>query len=124
MRVLILGAAGFIGTHLTSALIARGRLTSRAGDAEPIDELVLADVRTPAAPPNAPFPVRIETGDCADAAFLEHLFAGGIDSVFPLAAALTTEAEANFDRGLEINVLAFLRLLEICRRRARAPRLV
>lgn len=124
MRVLILGATGFIGSHLAAALITRGCLTNAAGQVEAITELVLADVRPPTRMPSSAIPVRTEIGDYVDLAFLQRLFSAEIDSVFPLAATLTTEAETNFSRGLQVNVLAFMQLLETCRQQPRAPRLV
>jgi nucleoside-diphosphate-sugar epimerase len=124
MRVLILGATGFIGSQLAATLIARGRVTNAAGELEPITELVLADVRPPARIPSSLVPVRTELGDCVDLAFLQRLFEKTIDSIFPLAATLTTEAETNFSRGFQVNVLAFMQLLETCRQQARAPRVV
>ena len=42
----------------------------------------------------------------------------------PPAAALTIDAEADFRRGLEVNVLGLVHLLEACRAMARPPRLV
>ena len=124
MRVLILGAAGFIGSHLTSALLKRGALTNASGRAEPVTELVLADACAVERMPSSDVPVRSEVGDCTDLAFLQRLFEQEVDSVFPLAATLTTEAEVNFSLGLQVNVLAFMQLLEACRQQRRVPRLV
>ena len=124
MRVLILGASGFIGSHLAAALAARGQLLNGAGRIEPISELVLADARPVSQAPKGAAPVRTEVGDCTDLAFLQRLFEVEIDAVFPLAATLTTEAETNFSLGLQVNVLAFMQLLETCRNQRKAPRLV
>jgi len=125
MRVLITGAAGFIGSHLVSALLRRGQLIGAAGKPQGIDELVLADtmpiVRTGAA---GNIPIRTEIGDVCDPAFLRRLVGPGVDSVFHLAATLTIEAEENFARGLEVNVHGLMQLLELCRAQARAPRFV
>lgn len=124
MRVLVIGAAGFIGSHLVAALLARGRLANATGNVEPISELILADSAPIARLPSSLIPVRTEVGDCCDLNFLQQLFSVGIDSVFPLAAALTTEAETNFAQGLKVNVLGFMQLLETCRAQRVAPRLV
>lgn len=123
MRVLILGAAGFIGKHLTNALLARGGLMN-VGREEPITELILADVHPVAPVPQSRIAIRTETGNCAELGFLQRLFDAEIDSIFPLAATLTTEAETNFSLGLQVNVLAFMQLLETCRGQRRAPRLI
>lgn len=125
MRVVITGAAGFIGTHLSAELLARGRLCGTGDRAQALDELVLVD-RVAARPPANPGGVRIDTlaGDLCDPALLERVFAPGVDSVFALAATLTSEAETDFPKGLAVNVHAPMRLLEACRAQARAPRLV
>jgi nucleoside-diphosphate-sugar epimerase len=122
MKVLVIGAAGFIGSHLVTALLARGKLAGRR-----IESLVLADAMPVRLPQGKGIQVTAETGDVSDRAFIERLLAGGVDSVFPLAAALTTEAESDFGKGLRVNLLALIDLLEACRaaRAARpAPRLV
>jgi D-erythronate 2-dehydrogenase len=121
MRILITGAAGFIGRRLTAALLARGTRNA-AGAARPGDELVLADLA--ACDAGGDPRVRVETGDFADPAFVARLLADGVDSVFHLAAALTIEAEARFDHGLAVNLHGLLRLLDACRRQRRPPRFV
>ena len=50
MRVLLLGAAGFIGANLTKALGARRALGLRGAAPQPLAELVLAALRTGADP--------------------------------------------------------------------------
>lgn len=102
MRVLVTGAAGFIGTRLADALLAR----------DDLEELVLADVvPAPVAAPRA----RVVTGDFRDAAFRRSLLAGGIDSVFHLAAMLTSEAERDVAAAMAVNLLAFFEFLDECR---------
>lgn len=125
MRVLVTGASGFIGRKLVAALLRKGTIGSGDGSVRAITELVLADLAAPAAVPAANgIAVRCEGGDLGDPAVLARLFAEPVDSLFHLAASLTTEAEADVARGLAVNVEGFLRLLEHCRRQAVAPRLV
>ena len=122
MRVLVIGAAGFIGSHLVSALLERGQLAGRR-----IKSLLLADAMPVRGPRGAQVEVRAETGDISDRAFLQHLLADGVDSVFPLAATLTTEAVADFGKGLKVNLLALVDLLEALRQdkgRDAVPRVV
>lgn len=119
MRVLILGAGGFLGTRLDARLAADARLGPQA-----IDELVLFDLRPVRVPAPAACAVAQVNGDLRDPAVLDTLFAQPPDVVFHLAATLTVEAETDVRRGLETNVLGFIALLERCRVQPRAPLLL
>ncbi|MCL4767432.1 MAG: NAD-dependent epimerase/dehydratase family protein [Hyphomicrobiaceae bacterium] len=122
MRVLITGAAGFIGRQLATQLLQRGRLRDGHGAMAPISELVLADV----VPATAVADDRVRTvvGDVADPDFPKLVIGVGVGSIFHLAATLTMEAEAQFDRGLAVNVRGLMQLLEACRALDRPPRFV
>ncbi|WP_341909759.1 NAD-dependent epimerase/dehydratase family protein [Ferrovibrio terrae] len=124
MRVVVTGAAGFIGQRLTAALIGQGRLAGPQHSSMAITELVLADQVAFDPPPAGAIRVRCVTGDLRDADFRQTLFAGGADSLFHLAASLTTEAERDIALGIETNVLSLLGLLALCRAQPVAPRLV
>ena len=126
MRVLVTGAAGFVGTHVAKALLARGSLVDSAGRSRTIGELVLADAQAPgpdAAAAGDPR-TRFDAGDLRDPEFLRHLVGDGVDSVFHLAATLTMEAETDFARGLEVNVHALMGLLEALRAQRHAAKFV
>lgn len=114
MRVLVLGAAGFIGSRLGRVLQAQGRLGAR-----PITELLLADSR-----PVSPQSAGGLQGDICDERFVDQLFAKPVDAVFHLAATLTLDAEMDFARGMAVNVHALMRLLERCRAQANCPSFV
>lgn len=125
MRIIITGAAGFIGTALTKALLARGQLADRTGRPQPLTEILLVDRVAPALPAAAGgIALRVETGDLGDVAFRRRVFAEAFDSLFHLAATLTTEAERDLQQGIEVNVIGFLHLLEACRAQSKPPKLV
>lgn len=126
MRVLVLGAAGFIGAHLARALCARGELRTRDHSLRKIGELVLADSRPVTHVPVPPSGMAIRTlqGTICDPHFIGDIFSSGFDTVFHLAATLTLDAEMDFAHGLEVNVHALMRLLEHCRNQPQAPAFV
>lgn len=120
MRILVTGAAGFIGTRLSAALLSRG-LADPSGRPAAVRELTLADRSPPVcSDPRA----RCIALDVADASALESTLSEGFDSVFALAATLTVDAETRFAHGLDVNLRGLLALLEACRRSGKAPRLV
>ena len=123
MRVLVLGAAGFIGFHLVNALCRCGALCAAGQGVQPIDELVLADNRPIAHVTDSIAGIAIRTvqGNICDSDFIDTLFASDFDAVFHLAASLTLDAEMDFAHGLEVNVHALMQLLERCRKQSRPP---
>ena len=121
MRIVITGGAGFLGSRLARALLARGSLNDARGEARELSELVLVDV-VPAAVADAR--VRVVTGDLADPALIEHVVTPGTDSIFHLAAVVSGQAEAEFDVGMRVNVDATRALLERCRKLAKQPKFV
>ncbi len=124
MRVLVTGAEGFIGRRLITALLREPALTKDGDHAERITEIVLTS-RTGALANELDDPrISVAVGDIGDAAFLQRLFEKRIDSVFHLAAVLTADAEEDFERGLQINILGMIELLDLCRAQGSRPRVV
>jgi nucleoside-diphosphate-sugar epimerase len=121
MRIVITGGAGFLGTRLARAILARGSLTDARGEAREVQKLVLLDIATPTiADPR----VSAVTGDLADPALIERAVTADTDTVFHLAAVVSGQAEAEFDVGMRVNVDATRVLLEGCRKLARPPKFV
>jgi nucleoside-diphosphate-sugar epimerase len=98
MQILILGAAGMVGRKLTERLVKEGRL---GGDA--ITRLVLHDVVEPERP-QASFAIDTLTSDFSIPGEAEKLVASRPDVIFHLAAIVSGEAEADFDKGYRINL--------------------
>jgi nucleoside-diphosphate-sugar epimerase len=108
MHILILGAAGMLGRKIAAALCT----TSQPG--LPVTRLTLADVVEPVA---RPFAGRIETValDFASPGAAGRLLAGRPDIIIHLAAVVSAEAEADFDKGYAVNLDASRALLEAVR---------
>jgi D-erythronate 2-dehydrogenase len=111
MHVLILGAAGMIGRKLTDRLVADASLGHRA-----IERMTLIDIVAPQVPAHAPFPVAAEASDFAALGAAARILAGRPDVIFHLAAIVSGEAEADFDKGLSINLDGTRHLLDAIRR--------
>jgi nucleoside-diphosphate-sugar epimerase len=121
MHILILGAAGMIGRKLTERLVRDGRLGG-----SPITALSLFDVALPEAPTGVPFPTATSAGDLSSPGEAERLAAERPDVIFHLAAIVSGEAEADFEKGYRINLDGTRLLLEAVRLAGQGyrPRLV
>mgnify|MGYP000920408572 CR=1 FL=1 len=109
-KVLIIGGAGMVGRNLAEALVASGRLGDR-----PVTEVTLFDVVPAMTQGTDSLRVRVETGDIADRATVDALIAPRPDVIFHLAAIVSGEAEADFDKGYRINLDGTRNLFEAIR---------
>ncbi|GLK57188.1 nucleoside-diphosphate-sugar epimerase [Methylopila capsulata] len=119
MHILVIGAAGMVGRKLTEKLVANGALAGRT-----IERLDLVDVVAPKAPDGAAFPVNVSAADLSEPATASLLVADKPDVIFHLAAIVSGEAEADFDKGWRINMDGTRYLLEAIRHANYVPRLV
>lgn len=109
MKVLVIGAAGMVGRKLVTALLAVGQV----GD-QPITRLTLADWVAPVAPETS-LSVTTIAADLAEPGVASHLVADRPDLIFHLAAIVSGEAEADFDKGYRVNLDGTRSLLEAIR---------
>src|SRR3954468_15852724 len=119
MRVLILGAAGMIGRKLTARLLADGIVGDR-----PFERLTLADVVPPQRPADTRGEVEGVAADLAAPGEAQRLVDRRPDLIFHLAAVVSGEAEADFEKGYRVNLDGTRALLEAVRAAGYAPRLV
>src|SRR3712207_966927 len=102
MHVLVIGAAGMVGRKLIERLAKDGQLGGRE-----IKTLTAADVIEPgvvAACKDCVFPMRAVVADVSAPREAEKLIAERPDVILHLAAIVSGEAEANFDKGYRINL--------------------
>jgi nucleoside-diphosphate-sugar epimerase len=99
MHILIIGAAGMVGRKLTDRLVADGRL----GSSE-VTKLTLADVIDPPVPAGFKGEARTAAVDISKAGEVDKLVASRPDTIFHLAAIVSGEAEADFNKGYAINL--------------------
>lgn len=109
MHILIIGAAGMVGRKLTSAL-----LKSRQVGGKAISRFTLADVIEPT---KVDFSGEVTAiaSDLSAPGEATKLIASRPDLIFHLAAIVSGEAEADFDKGYRINMDGMRFLLEAIR---------
>jgi nucleoside-diphosphate-sugar epimerase len=110
MHILVLGAAGMVGRKLVERLTRDGQLGGRS-----IARMTLFDVVSPTAPSGASFEVTTLSGDLASSGEAEKLVAGRPDVIFHLAAIVSAEAEADFEKGYRVNLDGTENLFEAIR---------
>ena len=99
VQILVVGGAGMLGRKLAQRLARDGVL----GD-QPISRVSLLDVAAPEPPAGATFEVDAVVADLAERGVADDLVASRPDVVFHLAAVVSGEAEADFDKGYSVNL--------------------
>jgi nucleoside-diphosphate-sugar epimerase len=119
MHVLVIGAAGMIGRKLTERLLRERELRG-----QPIRKLTLQDIVAPKEPRDKPFEIVTRAGDLSVPGEAGALVAENPDVIFHLAAIVSGEAEADFDKGYRINFDGTRFLFDAIRARKYLPRVV
>jgi nucleoside-diphosphate-sugar epimerase len=110
MKILVTGAAGFLGKRLIRTLLERGHLVDSAGERRRVEQIVAFDV-VPLEGIDDPR-VQVRAGDLTDPGQLERLVDIQTQGVFHLAAIVSGQAEQDFDLGMRVNFDATRALLE------------
>ncbi|MBX9619479.1 MAG: SDR family oxidoreductase [Hyphomicrobiales bacterium] len=118
MRILMLGGGGMVGQKLATRLAKDGQVGGKS-----ISALLLHDVVEPAKP-EAPFALTSKVSDLSAPGEAAALIAFKPDLVFHLAAIVSGEAEADFDKGYRINLNGTWNLFEALRHAQLSPRVV
>jgi UDP-glucuronate 4-epimerase len=113
-RVLVTGAAGFIGRHFARALLDAGTLVTGVDNLDPYYDVALKEARIDALRPHSRF--TFERVDLADAVACEVLFARRFDAIVHLAAQPGVRYSlVNPQAYVRNNLVAFGHVLEGCR---------
>lgn len=99
MKILVLGAAGMIGRKLIEALVSSGTLKGQT-----IASIHGFDVVEANLPSHPAIDLSVSAGDVTDAKTIDALIDQRPDIVFHLAAIVSGEAEADFEKGYRINL--------------------
>jgi nucleoside-diphosphate-sugar epimerase len=110
VHILIIGAAGMVGRKLIAGLLKAGAVGGK-----PIERLTLADVVAPEPPKGFAGPVHPIAADLSEPGVAARFIGKRPDLIFHLAAIVSGEAEANFEKGYRINLDGTRYLLEAIR---------
>lgn len=111
MNILVIGGGGMVGVKLIARLAADGNL-----DGRPVTRILRQDVVLPPPPPASAFPIDTVIGDLSAPGEAEKLVAAKPDVIFHLAAIVSGEAEADFEKGYRINLDGTRYLFEAIRK--------
>lgn len=122
MRILVTGAAGFIGQMVVNALAARDVLVLN-GTERRISAILAADIAE--GPLNAlaaaHHRVHALPGTLSSQDVLDRIAEDSPDLVIHLAAVVSGQAETDFDLGMAVNLQSTIDLINACRRMAKPP---
>ena len=110
MHIMIIGGAGMLGRKVADQLAKTGVLGQ-----QPVVELTLVDVFDPVAPVGFVGRLNLERQDLSQPAAAAALVARRPDVIIHLAAIVSSEAEADFDKGYAVNLDGTRHLFEAIR---------
>ncbi|WP_027230763.1 D-erythronate dehydrogenase [Phyllobacterium sp. UNC302MFCol5.2] len=110
MHVLVIGAAGMVGRKLLDKIASQPGALGRD-----IEKLILVDVIKPDAPASLASISTSRAADLSEPGVAESLIASRPDLIFHLAAIVSGEAEADFEKGFKVNLDGTRQLFEAIR---------
>ncbi len=110
MKILVTGSGGMIGRKLVERLVADKGLGGK-----PIHSLILVDVVESPIPAGAPKDTKPIVADFSEKGVAATLILDRPDVIFHLAAIVSGDAEANFEKGYKINFNGSWALFEAIR---------
>jgi nucleoside-diphosphate-sugar epimerase len=110
MHIMILGAAGMVGRKLTHQLVRAGQLGGKE-----MTTLSLVDVMEPEKLAGFPGDIRVAVADLSAPGAANSCVGTRPDVIFHLAAIVSGEAEADFEKGYRINLDGTRQLFEAIR---------
>jgi nucleoside-diphosphate-sugar epimerase len=110
MKILVTGSGGMIGRKLVERLVADKSLGGKT-----IDSLTLVDVVESPIPDGAPKDTKAIVTDFSEKGVATTLISERPDVIFLLAAIVSGDAEANFEKGYKINFNGSWALFEAIR---------
>ena len=111
MHILVLGGAGMVGRKFIERLARDGQLGGK-----PVTKVTAQDVVAATGPTGAPFAFEATVSDMAIEGEAEKLIASRPELIVHLAAVVSGEAEADFDKGYRINLDGTRHLFEAIRK--------
>lgn len=99
MHILVIGAAGMIGRKLVATIVAKGEM-----DGQALERLTLVDIIAPEKPADFAGAVEPIAADLSNRGVAAKLVAERPDLIFHLAAIVSGEAEADFEKGYRVNL--------------------
>lgn len=107
MKILVLGAAGMVGRKLIEHLLSAGHLRG-----EPITAIHGFDVVEGSFDYSGTINLSLSAGDVSEVATIDALIEPRPDVVFHLAAIVSGEAEADFEKGYRVNLVGTQNLFD------------
>lgn len=119
MHILITGASGMVGRRIAERLLKDGQIGKRE-----VTKLTLHDIVPPDLQPTERTSIRPIVGDLADRSVIDRLVSEKPDMIMHLAAIVSGEAEADFDKGYAVNFDGVRNLFDAIRLLHYGPRVI